>query len=1119
MTTVLLPSYARDARGDVAVGFSDSTATASMSVPGELSHGETKLDIAQARVDKSIVNQTEIKKAGQGVDLFNVLDELAAKNDFAYNVNGIKKPSKPSLDKANAIKLAQITGIVTDAKDGLPIPGVTVLIKGTTKGVATDLDGQFRINVEPGESLIFSFIGYKSREIAITDGRTTYNISLSEDETSLEEIVVVGYSEQKKETVVGAVVSARGEELQRTGGVSSVGAALTGALPGLITTAGTGVPGADQPQIVIRGQNSWNGNSPLILVDGVERPEFFNQMDIGSVESITVLKDASATAQFGSRGANGVIIVITKRGRDGRAEVSARVSSAAKVVSMLPGKFDSYDAIGVRNMAIERELGVNPNAWSQIIPQEMRNLYRYPTSLEDAERYPNVDWQRTLFRDVAMAHNANVSIRGGTPRTKYFASIDYQNEGDQFRGLSNNDRGYQAGFDFNRFNFRSNLDFQLTKSTVLKVDLGGTYAARKTPFLAGDNNAYWSSAYNNAPDAFMPIYSNGFYGFVGEGSSGATNSYSALAHNGIEYITTANLMSNFILEQDLGMLIPGLKFRGNLSVDNRFTEVGRGVDDRFREPRAMFIDPFTGQVSYFREFDTNSNFDYFPERWNTTVGNIGTNNFNGPQRRLFYQARLNYNKTIADDHNISILGQVQRQEDAIGSMIPVYREDWVFHTSYNYKGKYLIDYSGAYNGSEKFSPENRFAFFSAGGIGWVISEENFLKSFSSIDFLKIRATYGEVGDDSAGGRFLFMNQWAFGGAARMGLVGDPPANSPYQWYRETVIGNPSVKWETVYKYNIATEFSFFEGKLYGELDFFRDNRVDVLMTSGRAVPSYYGASAPAANLGEVMTQGFELQLGTERKFSSGLRLWADIAVTHATDQVIFRDDPELLPAYQKQAGFQLGQTRSHITNGFVGSWDEVYAQTQFNAENQSRIPGMYQIVDFNGDGIIDAFDSAPYGYSGVPMNTYNTNIGAEYKGWSLFLQFYAVNNVTRSVPLMSLTNQRNLVFEQGSLWSPDNLSADTAFPRWLPSAGYHMGNRFQFDASYIRLKNAEIAYQFQPNQVKKLGLANLRVFLNGNNLLMWTQMPDDRESNAGGGGGTGAYPLVRRFNLGLNMTF
>ena len=1065
------------------------------------------------------VDKLKVNVSKSNTPLSKVLLEISGQTNLKFvqlddniHITAGHKKAEPA-PEIKPLALVEITGRVLD-HTGLSLPGVTVRIKNTTMGTTTNLDGEYTIEVNEGDVLVFSFIGFVEKEILVTN-QTIINVTLEEDLQSLEEVIVVGYAEQKKETIVGAIAQTSGEVLKRTGGVSNVGSALTGNLPGVITTSSTGAPGDENPQIVIRGQNSWNGNSPLILVDGVERPEFFNTMDIASVESISVLKDASATAVFGSRGANGVIIVTTKRGREGKAQITANVSSTMKVVSKLPGKYDSFDAIGVRNRAIENELSANPSGWADYIPYSIREKYRNPASLEESERYPNIDWQETLFKDYAMAYNANVGIRGGTQFTQYFASIDFQNEGDLFRNFDNN-RGYEPGYNYNRLNFRSNLDFQLTPTTQLQVNLGGSYGTRKTPWGGGNSSSFWSAAYGNPPDAFLPVYADGAWGVYAPDDVAAENSVRILAVSGIQYLTTAQLSTNFVLNQDLGMILKGLNFRGTLAVDNSFTESNRGVNDLYNTPFQKWIDPTTGSHLYDDVVDSNSRFDFREAvTWGTASGNVG-----GAQRRFYYQLQLNYGGNIAEHHNYSLMGLVSRQQDATGSMIPSYREDWVFRANYDYKNKYLLDYSGAYNGSEKFSPEYRFAFFSSGGIGWVVSEEGFMKSLNFLDFLKLRASYGEVGDDNIGGRFLFMDQWSYANSSQMGIIGEGGEYSPYTWYSQSSVGNPSVHWETVYKTNIGMEFDIFNGLINGNFEYFKDDRKDILMSGDRSIPSYYGTTAPAANLGRVITNGFEFTLGATRTFGNQVRVWGDFSMTHAANVVIERDDPELQVAYQKDQDYQLGQYRTHISNGYYNSWDEVYASTPHNSNDQFKLPGGLQILDFNGDGVIDSFDAAPFGYSSVPENTFSTNLGVEWKGLSLYVQFYGVNNVTRDVPLGSLNNRLNRVYEEGSYWSEDNVNPDSPMPRWgalMP--GYSNGQRYLYDGSYLRLKNAEIAYLFNSEWVRKIGVETFRVYINGNNLLLWTDMPDDRESNFSSAGYAGAYPTVRRINLGLNVTF
>lgn len=356
--------------------------------------------------------------------------------------------------------------------------------------------------------------------------------------------------------MVGAIAQTTGETLQRAGGVSNVGAALTGNLPGVVTSASTGMPGDEDPKIVIRSVSSWNNSEPLILVDGIERP--MSSVDMSSVQSISVLKDASATAVYGVKGANGVILVTTKRGNEGRAKIDVSMNMTAKVVSALPGRMESADALYVRNQAAEYELGLNPASWNKILPMETIDKYRHPANLEEAERYPNVDWQKELFKDYAMSYNPSINLSGGTRHVKYFAAVDFLHEGDLFREWDNN-RGYQAGYGFNRINARSNLDFKITKTTVLKANIFGSYGVKKSPWGVADDSfgasQLWQAAYSSPSDAFLPRYSDGTWGYYKPNSQGAPNSVLNLANAGYEMLTTTRVNTDFVLEQDLSFLV------------------------------------------------------------------------------------------------------------------------------------------------------------------------------------------------------------------------------------------------------------------------------------------------------------------------------------------------------------------------------------------------------------------------------------------------------------------------------------------------------------------------------------------------------------------------------------
>lgn len=434
-------------------------------------------------------------------------------------------------------------------------------------------------------------------------------------------MVIVGYGKQKKESIVGAIVQTSGKDLERAGGVSSIGAALTGNVPGVVTTSSTGMPGEEDPKIIIRGQSSWNNSEPLVLVDGIERP--MSSVDISSVESISVLKDASATALFGVKGANGVILVTTKRGSEGKAAVTIGVNTTMKVPSRLPNKLDSYDALALRNLSIERDLPLVPSVWDDYTPQAILDKYRNPANLEEAERYPNVDWADELFDKYAMSYNANVNVSGGTSFVKYFAAVDFLNEGDLFKKWDNN-RGYQAGYGYNRINARSNLDFQLTRTTKLAVNLSGSHGIKQSPWGAsGSEYTIWQGAYSVPPDVFLPKYSDGTWGFYSRDFVGAINSVEAMAVSGRMKKTTTRINTDFTLEQDLSMLVKGLNARATVSMDNVFIETERGINDENHNAQSKWINPDTGEVFYRHTSDASSLFDYREGiKWTTQGGGI-----------------------------------------------------------------------------------------------------------------------------------------------------------------------------------------------------------------------------------------------------------------------------------------------------------------------------------------------------------------------------------------------------------------------------------------------------------------------------------------------------------------
>ena len=1016
-----------------------------------------------------------------------------------------------------------LKGTVIDSK-GLSVIGAIVSVKGeNVRKATTDANGNFTINAPNSNvTLVFTYLGMITREVKV-NGTAPIKVVLQDDNRMINEVVVVGYGQQKKESLVGAITQTNSKVLERTGGVTNLGMALTGNLPGVVTTSSTGMPGGEDPQILIRAQTTWNENGPLVLVDGVERP--IGTLDISSVETISVLKDASATAVFGVKGANGVILITTKTGAAGKAVVRARANSTMKTVSRLPQKYDSYDALSLKNRVTERELSTDYTLWpSNMTPENILLKYRYPANMDEWDRYPNVDWEKELIRDYAMSYGANASVSGGTKAVTYFASADYVREGDIFKSFDSN-RGYNPGYGYERINFRSNLDFNVTKTTKLATKIFGSNGVRQFPWDQPSNDNFsatfpWTAAYRSAPDAVRPVYSDGTYGEFPLAFD-VPNSVANLATAGIEKNTNTQLTSDFILNQDLKMITKGLSLRVNYSFDNTFAEVDRGINDLNNATQRKYINPLNGQVTYTIPTSNTTGLDYYERvNWSASAGTVDKE---ATYRRHNYSGQLNYNRSFAR-HDLGLMGLFMREKIARGSVFPNYREDWVFRTTYGYASKYLFEANGAYNGSERFGPNKRFAFFPSLSAGWVISNESFLKKMGFVDNLKLRGSWGKIGNDRMSAnifadRFLYRDEWAFGGNSPMGTQAQ---NSPYTFYRMTQLGNPNIGWENVKKSNIAVDFGFLKGLIAGSLDVFKDVRTDILIQGGqRAIPAYFGQSAPKANLGKVEGKGYELELRFNYKLNN-VRLWANTNITHAVNNVISRDDAELLPDYRKQAGWQLGQVRSHIQSGYLRSWDDVYGSTQRSTNDAFKLAGDYNIIDFNADGVIDLNDSAPYGYSGSPQNTYSASLGFDWKGFSVFAQFYGVNNVTRFVnfPTFDTYSASNTAYVEGIYWSKEN-GGDVPLPRWgaIPEGG--IGTRYQYDGSYIRLRNAEVSYTLTGKTVSRMGVKNCRFYVNGNNLWVWTKMPDDRESNFATSGSAlqGAYPTTRRYNLGIDLTF
>lgn len=1042
-----------------------------------------------------------------------------------------------------------VTGNITD-KEGMPLPGVSVVVKGTTVGTVTNIDGNFSIpNVGANAILQFSFVGMKTQEIAVGE-KISLNVVMEDQSIGLEEVVAVGYGVQKKESVVGSIVQASNEDLKRTANTSDLRQALVGQLPGVVALTVSGEPGGilrgeSGTNIFIRGQNTWNGGQPLILVDGVERD--MNNVDVNEVETISVLKDASATAVFGVKGANGVILITTKRGSEGKTTLNFNYVSTGSMLSRQPKKLDSYEAMMAKNEIIEREGVLNEPSWGAYVPFEIVQRFKTPQTPEYARIYPNVDWEDEMFKTMGFSHRMTLSAQGGSQAVQYFGSMAYLHEGDMFTDYDNG-KGYDPNYNFDRFNFRSNIDIRLTNTTKFKLNLSGYYSLKNTNYnnegSTGRADSWmWRATYGLAPNLYLPMYEDGRWGAYQEGGNNTVNPLAIVYNIGIRQTRATQLNADFALEQDLDFITKGLKAKASLFYDNSILSEG-GIYDVANSARAneaganvkfkqIYWLKYTGPDQNPAEYTLNlpvseDEYNWVQRPWTIREETVGDGqNFTSGipvDRRMMYQFQLNYARTFGS-HSVSGMGLFKREEYADGSMFKNYREDWVFRTTYDYKSRYLMEVNGAYNGSEQFGPGYRFDFFPSLALGWYISNEDFFK-IDWVDRLKLRFSTGRIGDDRvSGGRWLYADQFAYGGRANLNAntTSSSTGLSPYTQYRQTVVGNPGIRWETAVKNNFGLEMGVFKNLFTLNFDYFTEDRTDILLTGdSRNVPAFFGATPPSANLGRVKSKGYEIELGFNKKANRNLEFYGTLAISHNENTIMERDDPPLQYDYLKAKGYPIGQIKNLIKTEFYDNWDEVYASVPTETNDLQKLPGYYDLLDFNADGIIKSSeDTPPIGYSEIPQNTASLNLGTDYKGFSFTLQFYGVNNANRSIQFNNYASDIDIIYAHArDYWSKENPDATSFLPRWKTQAE-NVGDYFIYDASYLRLRMVELAYTFNDVPwVKAAGFTNLRMYLNGNNLFFWSKLPDDREQTYSGGTATqGAYPTLKRINLGMELTF
>ena len=1034
-----------------------------------------------------------------------------------------------------------VTGKVTDQGD--PLPGVTVAVKGTTQGTATDVNGAFSLSVSNANAvLVFSYIGYISQEITVGSQRVI-NVSLIEDTQKLEEVVVIAYGAQKKESVIGSVSQVKGEELVRSG-TGNVSQTLAGRIPGMVTIMQTGMPGDSDPAIFIRGLASFTGNNqPLVMVDGIERS--LGNIDPSEVETISVLKDASATAVFGVKGGNGVILITTKRGQEGRMTIAVNVDGTMKQSLTKSAQEDSYTMLMARNQVFR-----NQQSWARVMDQEQIDRYRYRQGPWDEYLYPNVDHWDLNTKDFAWDQRATISARGGTRFTKYYLMLGYNKESDLFNSVQD---VYPAGYNSTRINFRMNYDFDMTKSTRFSVSMSGFRLFRTMPSTSGNMENLFREFFITPPhtpylfpkefvEAFPdPKHPDKVYDRLSYDHyfPGFPTAYVRQNYDGIMGRMNNRITADLSLNQKLDFITPGLSFLANFSYNNN-SQYGQNVWGYYAETwDFVFTDLDAADYQWIRYYNNGQN-DFTvprPPFQRNMARRSSSYDYN-------YSAQLSYNHMFPGEHNVSALARFHRRIAQTNADFPLYEESWAGRASYDFKGRYILEATLGITGSARFAPSNRFGYFPSGAIGWNISRENFFKNImpEQISNLKARYAYGEVGADNVTG-YLYIseytnwnpNQYMGGTNTGLYLGGFGDVQTLQQVVREGQVPNVNAQWERAKKHNLGFDLGLFNNAVNFSADFFSEYRDGILMTRN-SISSLFGQSMRQMNLGEVKRHGMELELSYTGRHND-LTYWTSANYNFNENRVIKQDIPIATPPRQNNEGKPIRwQGMSYNTGTYYTTMDQ-WMNYSVSITGQKAF-GRDLFFDYDGNGQINGDDNLPTDMRERPAVTYGWSGGFNYKQFEFSFLFQGQTNVWRNFstyaePMTYINNENRYVLwtaYKDDIWTPTNTDAPYGtYGMWS------MGRKNWRNGSYFRLKQIEIAYRFEKEMMRKIGVKSARIALQGYNVWTWTATnyifgDPENEYNTNDfqreGGSVGSYtnmnqlyPIPKRFTLALQFDF
>ncbi|MBO5779687.1 MAG: TonB-dependent receptor [Muribaculaceae bacterium] len=1009
-------------------------------------------------------------------------------------------------------------GVVIGAADDEPVIGASVALKGTSTGTMTDIDGNFTLDIEQTKgTIVINYIGMKPREIRLSDfPDEPLEIRLEEKDNILNEVVVTGMGERRKITLTGAVTNVNVDDMKHYS-TSNLSNTLAGNVPGIIAMQTSGQPGKNHSEFWIRGISTFGaGSSAYILVDGFER-ENIDDLNIEDIASFTVLKDASATAIYGSKGANGVILITTKRGYDGQVKVNAKFETSYNTRTKTPEFVDGLTYASLINEAhITRNLGV----------------YYTPAEIElfgnglDPDLYPNVDWKDLILKDGAMSYRANLNLSGGGSRARYYASVSYVTDEGMYKTDSTLRDKYDTNANYNRWNYRLNLDIDLTKTTLLRLGTAGDLSLRDAPGWSDDD--VWRSLFGYNAILTPVLYSNGYVPMINVGREDArTNPWVMTTQTGYRQEWNNNLQNNVALEQKLDFITKGLNFVGRFGYD---TYNYNSISHKQWPERwyANGRDKQTGEII----------FDKIKDKVDMTQesGNSGS-------RRTFLDLLLSYNREFAHHNNVSANlkytydSHIQTQN--IGSDIKnsVARKNMSLagQISYNWNYTYFVDVNFGYNGSENFADGHRFGFFPAASAAWNIQREKFFRDLEWLDMFKVRYSYGKVGNDNMGGvRFPYLYSIDYTGenVYNFGTL-DTPTRAEYQHgLHFSSLASNNVTWEVATKQDVGLDIVLFQNRFSLTVDYFNENRTGIYMQRN-FMPGILGLeSTPWANVGAVHTEGVDGHFRYEDRFGD-VNLTVRGNLTYSNNIITNHDVENNVYPYQYVSGYRVNQLRGLVAQGLFKDYEDIRnSPKQMFGEYQ---PGDIKYKDVNGDGIVDGGDEVAIGATPTPSLIYGLGFSVSWKGLDINAHFQGAGKSSVMVNGMSVW-----AFQRGTwgqiikdvvddrwvdretaelLGIPANEDPNAKFPRLkfdsLGGNNYRSSTYWLEDCSYLRLKNFEVGYSLPRNWLEAIRLENIRIYFQATNLLTFS---DFKLWDPEMGSATGeAYPITKSFTAGIQV--